>query len=317
MGRAARAVLIVGALLLSVGCGDGPASVSSTPVPPRPGPPDAGPPDAGPPDTGAPDAPPVSGGEVTLATWNLELFPKTTESAADIVAILDGLALDLIGVEEIADPAAFDAMVAAMPDHAGVVAEDYPDAFQRNGILYRTSRVTLSDVETLFQDDWYAFPRPPIKAHVTVTDVTPPFDFDFVVVHLKAYFDAESEDRRRKACIALEAWVRGRVASGGDPDVVIAGDWNDSLGDAPADNVFQVFLDAPDDYRFLTFPLIDTENGSYIPYNSLIDHIMVTSDALTEYGTGTTSVIPLDSTVPDYQANVSDHRPVVSRFILP
>lgn len=314
--------MIAGALLVSVGsagCGEGPASVSSTPLPPlpQPDPPDAGPPDTGAPDTGAPDAPPASGGEVTLATWNLELFPKTSESAVDVPAILDGLALDLIGVEEIADPAAFAAMVAAMPDHAGVLAQDSPDAFQRNGILYRPSRVTLSELETLFPNDWYAFPRPPIKAHVTVNGTTPPFDFDFVVVHLKAYFDAESEDRRRKACIALDAWVRGRIANGADPDVVIVGDWNDRLGDEPEHNVFQVFLDAPDDYHFLTFPLFTAGETSYIPYPSLIDHILVTSDALAEYGTGSTYVIPLETTVPDYQANVSDHRPVVSRFVLP
>jgi hypothetical protein len=321
MGRAARGFrlpVIVGALLVAgaVGCGDGSTQVGSTPLPPLPGPPDAGLPDTGTPDA-PPPPPPVSGGEVTLATWNLELFPKSPESVVDVAAILDDLALDLVGVEEIAEPAAFEQLVADLPGYAGVVAQDNPDAYQRNGILYRTSRVTLTDAETLFSDDWYAFPRPPIKAHITVKGTTPEFDFDFMVVHLKAYFDAESEDRRRKACAKLDTWIRNRIAGGADRDVVIAGDWNDRLGDAPADNIFQVFLDAPDDYRFLTFPLVDAGDSSYIPYDSLIDHVMVTSDALTEYGTGTTYVIPLDTTVPDYQANVSDHRPVVSRFVLP
>jgi hypothetical protein len=318
MGRAARGFrlpVIVGALLVTagVGCGDASAPVSSTPLPPRPGPPDAGLPD-----TGTPDAPPpVSGGEVTLATWNLELFPKSSESVAEVAAILDDLAFDLVGVEEIADPAAFDQLLTHLPGYAGVVAQVDPSAYQRNAIVYRTSRVTLTDAETLFADDWYAFPRPPIKAHVTVKGTTPEFDFDFVVVHLKAYFDAESEERRRQACAKLDAWIRDRIVTGADRDVVIVGDWNDRLGDEPVDNIFQVFLDAPSDYRFLTYPLLATGETSYIPYESLIDHVMVTSDALTEYGTGTTYVIPLETTVPDYQANVSDHRPVVSRFVLP
>lgn len=318
MGRAARGIrlpVIVGALLVTVGCGDASTPVGSTPLPPLPGPPDAGLPDTGTPD--APPPPPVNGGEVTLATWNLELFPKSPESVADVAAILDDLALDLVGVEEIAETAAFDQLLANLPGYSGVIAQVDPSAYQRNAILYRTSRVTLTDAETLFAGDWYAFPRPPIKAHVTVKGTTPEFDFDFVVVHLKAYFDAESEDRRRQACTKLDAWIRDRIASGADRDVVIAGDWNDRLGDEPADNIFQVFLDAPGDYSFLTYPLLATGETSYIPYDSLIDHVMVTSDTLTEYGSGTTYVLPLETTIPDYQATVSDHRPVVSRFVLP
>jgi endonuclease/exonuclease/phosphatase family metal-dependent hydrolase len=195
------------------------------------------------------------------------------------------------------------------------VLNDDAGAFLRVGLLYKTSRIALSEIETMFHGDSYAFPRPPLKARVTALGAPPPgIDFVMVVLHLKAQLDAQSEARRRAACEALDVWVRAQRAAGAEQDFVLAGDWNDELTDPPQYNVFQGFLDDPGTYAFLTWPAAQAGEASYLPFQSMIDHVLVTTDALDEVGAGTTEVLHLEASVPDYEATVSDHRPVLSRF---
>ena len=94
-------------------------------------------------------------------------------------------------------------------------------------------------------------------------------------------------------------------------------DWNDLLTDPEGENVFRVFLDAPESYTFLTMDAALAGDYTYLPFESLIDHVMITSDALGEYGAGTTDVLELERNYPDYRSLISDHRPVLSRFELP
>jgi len=180
--------------------------------------------------------------------------------------------------------------------------------------LYRQSTVQLDSVETLFSNDSYAFPRPPLKVHVTCQGV----DFTVVVVHLKALGDADSQARRADAVVKLRAWLDAeRARPGADQDIVVMGDWNDELTDVPPDNIFQPLLDDPTDYRFLTLPLAEmasSSGGTYIPFNSFIDQVMMTSDAESEYGAGETLVLKLDQGDSSYESMVSDHRPVLVKF---
>ena len=186
--------------------------------------------------------------------------------------------------------------------------DDDADAYLRLGLLYRYDRVSLTDVETLFPGDWYPFPRPPLKAHVTIEGDTT-IDFDIVNVHLKAKVDAESQQRREIACAELHAWVTEQLATRQEQDYVIVGDFNDRLLDPPGANVFDVFLDEPDTYAFLTLPLEEEGLFTYIPFEAMIDHVLVTSDTLGEVGDGPTEILMLDDAVSGYGA-ISDHRPV-------
>ena len=247
--------------------------------------------------------------QASIVTWNLEGLPHSAGATARVAEILQGLAPDVAALEEVADPAAFDELVADMPGYAGILNDD-PGAYTRLGLLYQKERVAVSEVETLFPGDWYAFPRPPLKARFTI-DGPEPIDFVAVVVHLKAQLDADSQARRLAGCQALDAWVRGRLDVGSERDYVLLGDFNDQLTDATADNVFSPFLTAPDRYSFLTLPLAEAGEHSYIPFQSLIDHVLVTSDMLVEVGSGLTEVLPLEQTVSDY-ASITDHRPVRS-----
>jgi endonuclease/exonuclease/phosphatase family metal-dependent hydrolase len=249
--------------------------------------------------------------EASILTWNVESFPLTPTAVAGAAAVLTDLAPDVVALQEIEDEQAFDDLLAALPDYDGVLNDD-PGAFIRVGLVYRRDRVALAEVDTLFPSDWYAFPRPPLKAHVTVDAVTP-IDFTIVVLHLKAQLDDESEARRRRACEVLDGWVRDRLAAGDEQDFVLLGDLNDKLTDPPEWNVFLPFLDHPELYRFLTLPLAEAGDHSYIPFESMIDHVLVTADMNAEIGGGETEVLPLEQSVGNYD-DITDHRPVRTRL---
>jgi endonuclease/exonuclease/phosphatase family metal-dependent hydrolase len=254
---------------------------------------------------------------LSFMTWNLETFPLAQDTASRVVQIFSDLNPDVVAVQEIEDPDAFLALPNAMPGYAAVLNDD-PGAFLRVGLLYNTARIELSEVETLFYGDFYAFPRPPLKARVSALGAGPPgLDFVTVVLHLKAQLDADSQARRRAACEALDVWVRAALSAGPELDFVLAGDWNDELTDPAQYNVFEVFLDAPDTYTFLTLPAAQAGEFSYIPFESMIDHVLITTDALGEVGDGTTEVLHLEGSYPDYEARVSDHRPIFTRFAGP
>jgi endonuclease/exonuclease/phosphatase family metal-dependent hydrolase len=261
-------------------------------------------------DAGGPDADPgPHPGEVWAMTWNLQLFPKTEESAARVAAVLAELPVDVLAVQEIDDVAAWNALDEALPDYTGVLASDAL-AETRVGLLYRQAQVRVDDVQTLFTSDDYAFPRPPLVVHASAQGM----DFTFVVLHLKALGDEDSEARRRDAIGKLDTWMAQQLAAGEDADLVVLGDWNDELGKPASDNVFTVLLDQPAKYRFLTAPLEAADGSTYIPRPGFLDHILITADALGEWGDGATEVLHLDEGDEDYVDRVSDHRPVLTKF---
>jgi endonuclease/exonuclease/phosphatase family metal-dependent hydrolase len=245
-------------------------------------------------------------------TWNIENFPKSDRTAGRVAEILAAHPADVVAVQEIGDLHAFQAMDASLLDHQTVAGEARGND-TRVGLIYRTSTVEITDVETIFLADSYAFPRPPLKVRATVGGV----DLVVVVVHLKAQLNEESVMRRKDAVIKLDTWIQNARATGPDADIVVLGDWNDELTDTGDENVYGPMLDFPDRYQFLTMPLAEREaqdGGSYITYESFIDHILITTDATPEYGEGETVMLKLDTADPTYVDEVSDHRPVLARF---
>jgi endonuclease/exonuclease/phosphatase family metal-dependent hydrolase len=184
------------------------------------------------------------------------------------------------------------------------------------GFLYRPDRVRVSDVKPLFMDDAYAFPRAPLSAFVEVVDEfgAVRFDFVFIVVHLKAQGDARSQYRRIAAIEALDEHIR---AATGERDFVVVGDYNDRLTDERGNNVFLPMLDDPVTYTFLTLRLEQSGEKSYIPIPGFIDHILITNEALPEYGLGKTESIAIEAVRPSYESVVSDHRPIRALFEVP
>jgi len=244
-------------------------------------------------------------------------LPTGTQTIKDVAQIIKDLDIDLIGVQEIASVRSFNEMLDRLPGWQGVLSSDtYGNGnYQKTGILYKTNFISVSAVKNIFENDGYAFPRPPLEAYVEVKDLEGvKFNFNIIVLHLKASGGSENEARRKEAVKDLTQFINNEIEQGVDPDFVVLGDWNDVLTDPESTNVFLPMLNEPQLFVFLTLGL--NNQFSYISntFKSLIDHIMITADAKTEYGQGECKVLYLDQQYISYPNNVSDHRPVMARF---
>lgn len=255
-------------------------------------------------------------GTFEILTWNIENFPQIGNKTVNHVkTIIRNLDVDLIAVQEIGSISSFNNLLDSLPGWSGVLSGDtYGNWYQKTGFLFKSDLISMSNVQNIFysDEDRYAFPRPPLAAYVQLKDGSgTKFDFTIIVLHLKAYGDEDSRLRRLAACEDLKEYIDDEIAAGADPDFIVLGDWNDIITDLVGSNVFNVFLEDQDHYRFLTKNL--SGQFSYIN-SSLIDHILITNDANSEFGGGTTRVLYLDDEFRAYPSEVSDHRPVVAVF---
>ncbi|MCA9710478.1 MAG: endonuclease/exonuclease/phosphatase family protein [Myxococcales bacterium] len=252
---------------------------------------------------------------VGLMSWNTEHFPLTPAAPEGVVDIVDEHRPAFVGLQEVEDPAAFTAMLDDLPGYTGILGE--PGPFTRVGLLLDDAQADVVEVEHLFVDDGWAFPRPVLAVRAQLLHAAVPTKVTFVVVHLKAMSDATSQSRRALAVQKLRALVDQRRASG-DGEVVIVGDWNDELGDLPGSNVFGPLLDEAAGATFLTLDESDAGEATLIPWGSMIDHVLATQEALDAMPHQRTEVLHLDQTWSgDYVSTVSDHRPVLSVLGLP
>jgi endonuclease/exonuclease/phosphatase family metal-dependent hydrolase len=154
-----------------------------------------------------PDAKPLS-----LMTWNVEWFQDPGEGPSDdplqferVLDVLRRTDADLIAVQEIAAPLAFERIAAALPRHGGVLSE-YRWT-QKLGLLYHESRVRVRSVGAIEGLDDAG--RPPLDVRLELLPEAAPLRV--VVVHAKA--SADTESRATRARFAAELARRLRPAS--------------------------------------------------------------------------------------------------------
>jgi hypothetical protein len=245
-----------------------------------------------------------------IGCWNVENFPKaagSVQALADLIAALD---LDLVAVEEINDPAAFQAVIARLPGWKGVLGSGNAggDLPQRIGYFWKESVVTLTESKALFTASSYEFPRPPFQATVTANGKS----FTIIAVHLKAGVAAADQERRRLAHIALEGHLRN--LSGG---TLLCGDFNQEVyeeTDAGTGTIYAPYLDDSARYRILTAPLDRAGAVTFLDYENMLDQ-MVSTSGLDPLVAGEAPLIPpLHDEYAPYENVLSDHLPIVIRL---
>ncbi len=271
---------------------------------------------------------PKFGAENTLeiATWNIERFPLAGDLTIDKVAeIMLNLDVDLYAVQEINNENALVVLMDSLNSGDSLAHYAYRltpfSSDIRTGIIYKSSIISVRSEAVLFSAnsaDIFDFAgRPPYALNLVAEKNGRQFDFTVIVLHLKAFGDQESEDRRRRSVQKLEDYVTAQLENpGSDPDFVILGDWNDELDDPENDNIFLPFLQDTTRYLFLTEPFAgDPDEFTFVDgFQSLIDHILITRSVDAAYPDRTTQILKLDSEVPQYIPQVSDHRPVATRL---
>jgi endonuclease/exonuclease/phosphatase family metal-dependent hydrolase len=254
-----------------------------------------------------------------VATWNIENYPWLPTTPGTVADLIASMELDFIAVQEIQSVTGFNELVARLPDHDGILSEHTYGSgeYQKVGYIFRRDMMQIANATLLFRNAWYEFPRPPMQLTVLFDDgVHESFDFTAITVHLKAGQDTEEEDRRAGAIEMLEAHMRQNVDGIGDDDIVLLGDFNQTLFGTASEKVLSPILTATSDYTVQTQGLADQGAVSHFLTDRLIDHIVTTS-ALNDDLVGGATVIPeIQREYSGYYSEVSDHLPVVLRIPL-
>ena len=266
------------------------------------------------------------GTEATLEilTWNIQQFPKNGQYTVDLVArAVLAMDADILALQEIQSASSFGELDDKLAGWTGVRAGS--SAYDINlAFLYRESGDWIVDaVGEIFSERDREFPRAPfvMEGRFKGTPV--------VVInnHFKCCGDNnlaedpwDEEVRRRDAGILLDGYIRDHYAGS---KVVIVGDLNDSLTDSPSNNVFNVFLDDPDFWRFVDMEIAQgpSSGWSFPGWPSHLDHILITAPLFAAWQEPSAGVVvvPLFEGLAggwrEYDHAISDHLPVALKLI--
>lgn len=247
-----------------------------------------------------------------VGTWNLQEFGVDGGEPERVAGLISEQALDLIALQEVDDPMAFDRLVAALSGYEGKLADASDgDPLHRLGLVWRSARIDVPAMSTVFLDRPDVFPRPVLQASIDVRlEPERLHRFALFAVHLKAGVKPPDEDRRIQAMVLLEQQVRG-VLDTGEDELLVLGDFNEAFSDPRAAEVFAPWTGDPEQYRVLTAPLADAGVVSFLPANILLDHAVATAGLDAERDGAAPFVPRLDQTVADYRTALSDHLPVL------
>jgi hypothetical protein len=285
----------------------------------------------------APDGGPL----FTLGHWNIEWFgsdtqgpPRSTSPGgtlddlqiANARNLIGDAGVNLWGLVEMVDTTDFQALKAQLPGYNGFLSDDpvvvlgssyYGPAEQKLGVLY-DSRLTFQSATLILTSSATDFAgRPPMRVDFTTPIQGSSSPLTLIVLHMKAFEDQVSYDRRQRAGAALKSYLDSVLPSS---RVFVVGDWNDDVdvsisrdGGVPLPSPYENFVAAPNDYSFITRPLSLAGESSTTSFPDMIDHTLASNEAVADYVPNSVRVLR-PTWIPDYDGTTSDHYPVLSRY---
>ena len=286
--------LVLTLSVLGLGCGDDDNPTTPTPDP-----------DVSPYENCLPT---VGSSTLEIATWNIENFPMTANAVDMVEEIIEDADLDLIALQEIRTQAVLDELLDSLNGWEGVLGSG---TNQKIGYLYKTAEITIMETareiypeRNTEYNNAFTSVRRPVYMKVRHTSG---LEVDLINVHLKCC--SGSEDRRQESSRLLKLYVDDSLSN---DNVIVLGDFNDEIVDT--ENVFQNFIDDPDNYRFSTMTIAQgaSSHWSFPGFPSHIDQILITNELFDNEAEVTT--LTLDNCESTYTSQVSDHRPVMVRL---
>ncbi len=292
-----------------------------------------------------------------VGTYNLSFFgsnptnnptpEKIKTQVANIAIVLKKMQLDVVGVEEISNDAAFDSLVAKVPHSKAIVSNRWSYSFygpdpnfppQKVGMIYDSLTMKLVNSRPMFASlydsarnghpeklpnypggalNFWASGRLPFMATFEVMINGVSWQIKVITIHSKSSSDAASYNRRVYDAKVLYDTLQAYYAA---DNIVIVGDFNDKLGMATYNNAaspFKSFVDDKYNYVPLTLPLELAGKVSYLGGSALIDHMILTNEMEGLYIPTSTILEDPRNYIGGYSATTaSDHLPVYSRFNL-
>ena len=257
-----------------------------------------------------------------IATWNIEWFPKNGQITVEYVTeIIEQLDLDILAIQEVDDTAMFDQMLVDLPAYTGYYESVW---FAGLAYIYKTEAVGINDIYEIYTTSpyWSAFPRSPMVMDISFMGE----NYFLINNHFKCCGDgiidfnneSDEEKRRYDASNFLKEYIDTNLS---DKNVIVLGDLNDDIAEAPQNNVFQMILDDPENYLFADLEIANgsTSEWSCPTWPSHLDHILITNELFDELGNSDIQTIKIDEYLDggwnEYDQYISNHRPVAVKFI--
>jgi endonuclease/exonuclease/phosphatase family metal-dependent hydrolase len=172
----------------------------------------------------------AAGGGAPAPSTSPETHADATDEAA-LLAVLEKLDFDVLAVEEIRDPVAFEALLAKLGERTGAT---YAAAFSKNevsgneqqvGIVTRSEVVAITDVREHPEIDVKGTLRSGLSARL-VSERDGGIDAGILVLHLASGESAKRAALRAEQAKQAAQVVAELIAESGDPDFVVLGDLN-------------------------------------------------------------------------------------------
>ena len=249
---------------------------------------------------------------IDIISFNIEGFPKAGyTSITALAALIKAMDADVVALQEVASEADFNRLVKLMQGWSGAFYPVNNDEWNLAYLIRGSELETINgSLRTLFENDSYAFPRPPLE--LKIRHKRSGREITLINLHLKCCGGQDNESRRRSASEQLKEYLD--LQRPGDA-VVMLGDYNDEITSASAsENPFINFINDDSSYRFADMA-IALGSGlwwSYPSWPSHIDHIMVTDELFESIDT--TMVIKASPCYPEYEEVISDHRPLMIKL---
>jgi endonuclease/exonuclease/phosphatase family metal-dependent hydrolase len=259
-----------------------------------------------------------------VANWNIEWFGDASNGPTDeatqyanVKAMLEKTDMDVFGLEEISNASTYNTLSIAL----GSKYDTYISGFsqtQKMGIYWKKSMFTLIPAQTfdipLNSSDNFAFAsRPPLQVCLQTLGGTKTDTVYFLILHMKAYADQSSYDRRVSASVALKSYLESTLAG---KKYMVLGDWNDDLDQSIYNSLetpFKNFLNAK--YTFPSKELTDAGKSSYAFSVNMIDHQLISKTLDSFYYKGSAKVFDdAANYCSGFSNNTSDHYPVYASY---
>ncbi|MCY1040093.1 lamin tail domain-containing protein [Corallococcus sp. bb12-1] len=279
---------------------------------------------------GGTDAGPATSAPLKVGNWNIEWFGDPgygpTDEAlqlANATAVIADAGPDVLGVAEIVNDTQFNALKAGLPGYDGFLAGDstrvggayyyYGAADQKVGVLFKSDVVQVLAANVVLSSCISDFAgRPPLRVDLRVTRGSVKVDLTVMVLHMKAFADADAYARRQGASACLKDYLDTTLPT---QNVMVMGDWNDDVDTSiyvTNPSPYQNLVSDPARYKFLTQALSESGARSTVGNSQFIDHQLVTNELVPYHVADSTAV--LRPSIANYGNSTSDHYPIFSRF---
>lgn len=277
-----------------------------------------------------------------IVNWNLEFFgdypSQNKKEMSGILNIMKNLDADIYALVEVVNVDSlfslthqmngnYQAIVSPFGSFASSPSSKDYDAAQKLAFIYRTSKVRnvvgrpflKNSVGNAYYN--WASGRYPYFVTAEVKDNFNNWQpINFIVVHAKAKNDNQSCMRRYEGGLEMKDSLDKLYPN---DKLMILGDFNDdfdlSICGGPSNYEYLVSDSFGTNYYFSpTLSLSRQGDASIDGYPSFIDHIVLSNEMINDYVPGTAKLLKneVNSWVSNYNANISDHFPVMATYVL-